>query len=151
MRAVLWGVALLGVTALLLPGCPGELEDPERFTAVCDPPSQLFIKTCGSSACHDARDPEAGLDLVSPGVASRLIDRPASCADTNPEDPEACVCVGRLLVDSAYPAQSYLLEKVSHDAPECDERMPVAGKLREGEMECVRRWIEQITGHDTAL
>lgn len=148
MKALLPSVVVLFLAALTLPGCPGELEDPDRFSTVCDPPSQIFAKTCGASSCHDAKEPEANLDLESPGVEARLIDVPADCAEPDPDDPEACVCPDRLLVDSQNPDASYLLEKVTQEVPECDDRMPLlTGNLRSREVECLRTWILQITGN----
>ncbi|MCA9630230.1 MAG: hypothetical protein KC766_21315 [Myxococcales bacterium] len=148
MKALLSSAVLLFLAALALPGCPGELEDPERFTAVCDPPSTIFKKTCATSSCHDDSKPEADLDLESPDVAQRLIDVPAHCAEADPNDPEACVCPDRLLVDSQNPDASYLLEKVTQEVPECDDRMPLlTSNLKSRDVECLRTWILEITGN----
>ncbi len=148
MKALLSSVVLLFLAALALPGCPGELEDPDRFTAVCDPPNTFFRKTCGSTSCHGGDDPEANLDLREADVAQRLIDVPAHCAEPDPNDPEACVCPDRLLIDSQNPDASYLLEKVSQEVPECDDRMPLlTSNLRSRDIECLRSWILEVTGN----
>ncbi|MGE0321226.1 MAG: hypothetical protein AB7K71_16040 [Polyangiaceae bacterium] len=148
MKALLSSAVLLFLAALALPGCPGELEDPDRFSTVCDPPNRIFAKTCGASSCHDEKKPEADLDLKSPGVAERLIDVPAHCSQPDPNDPEACVCPDRLLIDSQNPEASYLLEKVSQEVPECDDRMPLlTSNLKSRDVECIRSWILEVTGN----
>lgn len=117
--------------ALLAAGCPGRLEERERF-ASCPPgmvENELLAAKCGAGACHDAEDPEANLDLVSPGVRSRLLDVPS---DT---------CAQRILIDSTDPELSFLLEKL-YPQPECGSQMPHSSPpLSVEEVECVRRWV----------
>ncbi len=122
---------LLVGTALLAMGCPGSLENPQRF-ASCPPglvENELLVDKCGSGACHDADDPEANLDLVSPDVRSRLAD---VASDT---------CSGRTLIDSADPGISFMLEKL-YPQPECGSQMPHSSPpLSDQEVECIRRWV----------
>lgn len=124
--------------AVLLAGCAGTLEDPERFASVedagsspaasCpDVPTQIFATTCATAGCHAANEPSAGLDLQSPGVYARL----AGKRDAN----------GGLLVDSVHPAQSTLYEKLKAPPP-YGARMP-DGKppLDDATIACVLDWI----------
>lgn len=132
MRAAL--VIAVGLAA----GCAGELEDPERF-ASCPPGfvEQLFAEKC-AGACHDATEPESGLDLVSPDVAARLIDAPS----------QSGFCDGRVMIasDAADPNEHLLIDKLQ-ERPSCGSRMPfgVAG-LSTSEIECVRRWVDETLG-----
>src|SRR5690606_24497414 len=97
--AVVAAIALTGV------GCAGELEDPGRF-AECAPGyvEQLFQTRCGE--CHRATDPDAFLDLTSPGVDQRLRDVPSMST-----------CEGRLLVDPS--GGSHLMLEKLEASPSC--------------------------------
>jgi hypothetical protein len=122
-------------SALLLAGCPGSLQDPDRFrgeggTGTCDV-EQLFMDTCTGTGCHGAGTPAAGVDLVTAGVAARLVDAPASTT-----------CPGRVEIDSADPANSLILEKVSEAMPSCGAAMPFLGEmLTPEEIACVEEWV----------
>lgn len=114
-------------------GCAGELENPERF-ADCPPGfvEELFAEKCGGD-CHGAAEPEAGLDLVSPGAGARLVGQ-ASVQEA---------CEGLVIVDPSGD-NSLLVDKLG-DAPPCGARMPFgATKLDAAEVECVRRWVDEV-------
>ena len=126
------------VVTVLLAGCAGELEDPERF-ASCPPGfvEQLFETRC-AGMCHDADTPEAGLDLVSAGVQARLIDVPSGTP----------FCEGRLMIDSTAtePDVHLLIDKLQ-ETPSCGSRMPFGAEaLTTSEIECVRRWVDEALG-----
>lgn len=125
LRRVLPLGSLLG--AALWIACPGRIEDPERFReCAIDVEVDVFRQTCGASGCHVAgTNAAAGLDLTSPGVASRLVNKPSTCND-------------KLYLSG--PDQGYLLEKVSLEMPECGTRMPATGSLTEEELRCIRLW-----------
>jgi hypothetical protein len=127
MRRVLPLGALLG--AALWVACPGRIEDPERFhECQIDVEVDIFRQTCGASSCHVAgTNAAAGLDLTSPGVASRLVNKPSSCN-------------GKLFLSG--PDEGYLLEKVSQEMPSCGTRMPATGSLTDEELRCLRLWAE---------
>lgn len=116
---------LLG--AALWGACPGRLEDPERFReCVIDVEVDIFRQTCATSGCHVAGpNAAAGLDLTSPDVASRLLNKPSTCN-------------GKLFLSG--PNEGYLLEKVTQDTPACGTRMPATGSLTDEELRCIRRW-----------
>jgi hypothetical protein len=119
-------LALLG-----LAGCPGRLEDPERFFGgdggLCgDVAATLFSPRCGATSCHGGDSPAAGLDLSSPGLAARL-------------------AVGRSSCGSA-PLRTYVLEKVQ-PGPTCGSRMPLGGvALTASELNCIQSFLSDLDG-----
>lgn len=140
------GARVLWFVALLLGGCPGTLDDKERFFGdggapdaggpggPCgDVPARIFVPACGGSGCHGARGPQQGLDLETPGVAARVLGV------------RATTCVG-LLADPKNAAGSLLYSKLL-DAPTCGARMPlVRAPLSSADSECVRAWIQSLGG-----
>jgi hypothetical protein len=127
------------VFTVLLAGCAGELENPERF-ANCPPGfvEQLFQTRC-AGMCHDADTPEAGLDLVSADVQARLIDVPSGTP----------FCEGRVMIDSTAPADPnvHLIIDKLQETPSCGSRMPFGAEaLTTAEIECVRRWVDETLG-----
>jgi hypothetical protein len=111
------------VMALL--GCPGSIANPAEFLGPGDDAAWAddgaaslpcgLPESCGGGACHGGSRPAADLDLESPHAAERLVDVPS------------VMCEGRVLVDSADPERSFLLEKVASREPECGARMPFVG------------------------
>jgi len=134
---------LVALAALLLGGCPGSLENPDRFEGGTPPggcdAEMLLAQTCGTNAvCHDADAPQGGLDLASPGVASRVIDvMPGLCVMSN------------VYVSSADPtaAGSFLLEKLAPGAS-CGSQMPPPPEapLTPEQITCLTTWVADITG-----
>ena len=137
--------ALLAPLLLLL-GCAGELENPERFSAPStsgctldiDVETDIFGTTdpamggrCATAGCHVAAGgeaaPAASLDLVSPGVEARLVGIPAMCTG--------------LLIDPASVDDSVLIRKLE-PTPSCGARMPFGGMLSDAEIQCMREWAE---------
>ena len=144
LRIVL--LAIVALSAGALTGCPGRLQNPERFVGggtrdggteadggSGDGVPAVFAAKCAGSGCHGATSPALGLDLVSVGVAERVLDVPA------------VGCTSRVLVDSADPSASFLLEKVTETAPECGGRMPLLTvPLTTAEQDEIRTWIEGL-------
>ena len=136
-----WWAASLGVTAALTVGCADEFTPSEREALLnvgsgepCYAPRDLFPQSCSGSLCHGpgaATSP----DLVSEGVASRVLDAPSQ------------LCSGRVLVGSAPDGDTYLLEKVTTDTPQCGDRMPgvLDGRvLTDAETACLQAWIDEL-------
>ena len=128
------GIYLVATT--LLAGC-GSGSDPNTESS-CPTSSegiqtQILTPACGASSCHGAGVPALGLDLVSPGVTQRLVNVAANgCGD-------------KTLVTPGRADTSYLLAKLSHDAPECGERMPLgAAPLSSQQMACLTTWVNQL-------
>lgn len=126
--------------ALTLVACGGRLDDPSAFrqtSAAIDVEGELLPTSCGATAgCHAAEGPAVGLDLVSPGVAARLLD-------------VTSVCNGRLLVESGGGA-SYFLEKVTESMPECGLPMPATGALTVAELDAIAAWVAEIATSSTS-
>jgi hypothetical protein len=137
IKALFTGV--LALTAVALAGCPGKLRDPERFTDggvsdggdTCpDVPTEIFAMKCAGSVCHSGNTPAQNLDLVSPGVASRVVGKPAG------------ECKGSL-ADPMDPEASLLYIKIAGTM--CGSRMPSGGTLTDSEIACVKDWIAEQT------
>lgn len=123
---------------VLAAGCAGELEDPARFSD-CPPGfvEEMFATRC-AGLCHTGSSPEAGLDLVSEGVAERLIGATS----------ESLFCEGKMLVapDADDPMEHLLLDKLS-ESPSCGGRMPFGGEaLTIAEVQCVEQWVNEQLG-----
>lgn len=133
------------LSALAWSGCAGSLEDPEMFmtqndagtpveAAVeaaaapsCPDVPTLFAKTCGTTGCHDATTKAEALDLMSPGLASRLVGVPSVEG------------VG-LLIDPSTPSKSVVYTKLL-PSPPFGARMPTGGSLDSSTTQCVLAWI----------
>ena len=140
----------LAVGALILTaGCPGTLADKELYEAALDAGrgpdgadggggadagpcgdvvARIFVPTCGGTSCHGTSAPQQDLDLVSPGLASRVVGVTAkgcSVMLANPADPES----------------SLIYQKLS-PTPPCGAPMPLARPpLSRAEVACVLAWI----------
>ena len=139
---------LLAIGALsLLAGCPGTLADKELYEAALDGGrglngdgagadtgpcgdvvARIFVPTCGGTSCHGANAPQQDLDLVSPGLASRVVGVAA----------KGCAV---MLADPADPEASLIYQKLS-PAPPCGSPMPLARPpLSRADAACVLAWI----------
>jgi hypothetical protein len=132
-------LSALAIAASLLVGCVGSIDDAEPYFAAAasgtcaaeDAPS-ILASSCGGEGCHGPSEPAVGLDLVSSGLAGRLVGVTASA------DGE---CAERPLIDPAEPGASLLGAKTS-TAPPCGSRMPLAGSfLSRAEQACLEEWI----------
>jgi hypothetical protein len=137
-------------------GCPGTLEDPLRFISyeggagnvgssgsggssggggTCDAPGTIFNSTCALSGCHNSTNaPTSGnldlSDLTAANITARLINVPS---------------VGMtsvLRINTADPAQSALVTKIS-SSPPFGARMPYGGTpLSAADIQCVTDWVD---------
>ena len=132
-------------SSALLCGCAGGLDHPERFAYLgepdagpppavtsdggCDPVGSLFPLNCTTGACHSAQTQQANLDLESPGLPRRLLDKQAHGGPG-------------LLIDSKDPAQSVLYLKVT-DTPPFQFQMPLgAPALAASDQACLLSWVQ---------
>jgi hypothetical protein len=148
---------LLAGMVCLLGGCPGELSNKAEFeayaaahgdagaptneagsspvaagsngTGACgDVVTRIFVPTCSGTGCHSATAPQQDLDLVSPGVAARLVGVRA----------KQCL---QVLVDPEHPEQSLMYQKLL-TKPACGAQMPLARPaLSSADAACVLAWI----------
>ncbi len=126
MRAILFG--------LLLAGCGGKLDRPERFQpgACADTETTIFQPRCATAGCHSGAAPEADLDFGTAGVGKRMLDKTSA------------TCGGKKLIDSATPSASLLLEKIA-PSPSCGVQMPLTGNyLSDAERSCVAQWVQGV-------
>ncbi|HYQ16381.1 MAG TPA: hypothetical protein VEQ58_11510 [Polyangiaceae bacterium] len=103
--------------------------DDGAVTGACgDVVTRIFVPSCGGTGCHSASSPQQDLDLVSPGVASRVVGIAGKqCA--------------QLLADPQNPEQSLLYQKLLPQ-PDCGASMPLARPALSGsDMACVLAWI----------
>jgi hypothetical protein len=114
------------------PGC--RIATPTTLDAGCgDVPESILRESCVGSICHHPPPGSAmGLDLLSPCVADRLVGRVSSCH-------------GRLLIDPTRPEESFIVEKLTQDAPECGGKsMPYEDHLSSGALACVLSWVTAV-------
>ena len=101
-------------------------------------------KLCTISGCHASTQPAAGLDLLSAGLADRLLNK----GPTANAGPLPSMCVGpnrNYLNGGSNPATGLLLDKVG-TTPPCGARMPSGGApLNNNEMACLRSWALSVT------
>jgi hypothetical protein len=129
-------------------GCAGDLQNPERFGFLLDgatkenanqgeipaPPeclTSLFEARCGTTGCHAKDSPQ--IDLVSPGVADRLVDKSSTSS----------MCKDRPFVPTDG-EESLLLRKLEVGPP-CGLRMPLGEPLVAADMACVSGWVKAVS------
>jgi hypothetical protein len=140
--------AAIASSAVLLAlwACAGSLDQPERFAYLgappdagttvppdddggCDPVADIFPPSCTTSACHSAQSQQGNLDLESPGLPQRLVNKAAHGGPG-------------LLIDPKDPAQSVLLLKVT-DNPPFQFQMPLGlDPLSKDEFACLQAWVD---------
>jgi hypothetical protein len=155
-----WALAGFGSFALValsvLPGCPGNLENPERFSdggtmmpadnipaclanifSAKQPPGK-----CAGNGCHSAGGTLAlggNLDLTSPGVGARLVNATATHAGVDLDG--GATCPPAKLIDTANPAASWLLVKINGSQGTCGSAMPQVGTLTSAEKKCISDYV----------
>ena len=132
----------VGVALAALGGCPGTLENKYLYEDALEDAgnvstdagpcgnviTRIFVPSCGDTGCHGAVAPQQGLDLVSPGVASRVVGVTGKGCPVTLADPSA-------------PEQSLIYTKLS-PTPSCGSPMPLArAPLTDDDIACVLAWI----------
>ena len=154
-RVALSWLCAVGAALCFLTGCPGKLHDKEGFllyaathdatvhddgghtvpsnvavdASLCgDVVTRIFVVQCGDGGCHGELSPQQGLDLVSPGVASRVVGVAA----------KGCTAT---LADPSNPQSSFLYQKLAPKPP-CGSQMPLARTpLSTADAACLLDWI----------
>lgn len=111
--------------------------EPAPTAGGCPDVAVIFEDNCSAGVCHDAEDPVSALDLASPGLEARLVDVPSTCGEL-------------MLIDSADPAASFLLQKLGTVAPDCGSSMPLGGRLDTDDLDCIEEWVDSVTGGASA-
>lgn len=124
-----WGLAVV------VSGCNGDGGEGSGTTgegrcAELDVP-QLFVDKCSTAACHEGSAPAAALDLVAPGLETRIVLQPAT------------QCAG-VVADPSDPEGSVLVEKLRPN-PSCGVVMPLGMEpLPEEDVQCVVEWVSGL-------
>jgi hypothetical protein len=90
----------------------------------------LLAEKCGQ--CHGDKDKAKGLDLVTPGLAVRVVGVKSTCND-------------KLLLDGSGPtAAGHLLDKLRGPVAGCGAQMPYGmPALTTQERDCITEWADQ--------
>lgn len=135
-------VGSLAIATFTASGCPGELQNPERFLtgagggAACpDVEADILVARCSEQAgCHNASDMQGMLDLESGDVASRIVGVQGTSN-----------CANLVLADPSDPTASLMYTKLG-ESPPCGAQMPFGGaeKLSQFEIDCVEEYIASL-------
>jgi hypothetical protein len=128
----------LCAAVVLLTACPGNLSNWDAFGdggVVTRDAETILAESCGTTGCHDnTSQAQAGLDLLSPDVESRVVDVNAT----------GIGCTSRIIVIAGDPDSSYLMDKVFNTPGICGLQMPVVGTLPADEIEVLQQWIVDL-------
>jgi hypothetical protein len=134
-------VVLLATLAM---GCPGRLTDPGRFTGGisndggtggtqgdCDGTvnveQDVFAATCATAGCHTTAAQSSSLDLETPGIAARMLNK------------AAVGCSNQVLLKSDL--TGYFFNKLS-TSPQCGSPMPLGkSTLTDNQVACVKQYL----------
>lgn len=144
---------LLAVAALAT-GCPGKLDSGAfESTIPCDPKG-LLKRQCAGAACHDPTDiSPLRLDLISPGVEARLVNRDATYYGVDGADAgllPPCTQQREKLIDGAQPDESLFIKKLEGKQA-CGSEMPYSKTLlpsvRDQLKACLEGWARDLARH----
>jgi hypothetical protein len=132
----IWTTASLSAAVVSLAGCPGSLSNPDDFGdgGVEIKDAETILADNCTVGCHNPTQMQADLDLLSPNVASRVVDK----------DAIGIGCTDRKLVVAGDPDSSYLIDKVLNVPGICGGQMPVVGSISGEEIETLRQWIVDL-------
>ena len=122
----------------------GQTAQPDNST-YHDIQHHIFDKSCVNTACHGAPATAGGLNLAYENSYQNLVGQ-------TPKNP-AAAAAGMKLVDPGTPENSFLIRKlIGPTEKELGARMPfAAGKLHDGKIEALRKWITAGAPRDTQL
>jgi len=118
-------------------GCVGSLSDPDAFLdggTIPKDAQTVFDESCATAGCHDDITTAANLNLLSPGVESRVSNVNASGVG----------CEARILVVPGDPSGSYLFDKILGTIGICGSQMPLLSILPDSDVEVIREWIIEL-------
>ena len=120
-------------------GCVGSLADPDAFIdggTIPKDAQAVFDESCATVGCHDNVTMASNLNLLSPGVETRVLNVNATGVG----------CEARILVVAGDPNGSYLFDKILGTIGICGSRMPLLSILPDGDVEVIREWIIELGG-----
>lgn len=124
---------------MVFAGCAGDLSNPGAFVdggTATRSGEMVLADSCGVATCHDDITSAADLDLLSPNVEDRVIDKNAIGE----------FCESRILVVAGDPDDSYLLDKVLGAVGICESPMPLLSTLPDSDIDILRDWIDDLGG-----
>ena len=116
--------------------------------ASCESDCMKGIINNGTMACKTCHGiavklDMSSLDMETPGYGARLKDHPSE----HKGNPAGTVCPsGDKLIDSAAPANSWLLKKVTGMQGSCGVNMPLGGMLSPADQTCVTTFVNCVAG-----
>jgi hypothetical protein len=106
----------------------------------CADADGIIRTACGGCHTNPPVPVYAGLDLVSPGVAQRLVGHPTDTSTYG-----ACKGKGNLLDRGVLPATGILIDKITHDTPSCGLSMPYdIPLLSDADQSCLQAWANGL-------
>jgi hypothetical protein len=110
---------------------PSGMSSTPPATSACEGMDALGILAARCGSCHGAKAAK-GLDLVSTGVAARLVNVKSTC-------------MGQPLLDGKAPGTTgHFIDKLRGPVQGCGAQMPYAAPaLSQGELDCVIEWSER--------
>jgi hypothetical protein len=161
---------LISLFAIMLYGCAGNLDKPERFAAVVKKYTVDAGKASGSGGTGgaSAAKSDAGAGKAAPPACVLQVFKMtcgiAGChakgtpqvdlASTGVADrlidrqSASMACKGRVFVSSSG-MSSLLLDKLT-DSPPCGAKMPLTGTLNAADLKCLTSWVQSldVSGQD---
>jgi hypothetical protein len=96
--------------------------------------------------CHGAALKSSMLDLEAPGYTARLKNVPAVHGDLATGMTKADCPTGDKLIDTANPANSWLLKKIRNEQGQCGTVMPSTGTLSAAQKTCLETYVACVAG-----
>jgi len=109
----------------------------------------ILCRLCHNNNPGGAALTSGGLDLQSDGFTARLKDVPAQHSDIVAPMTAADCPVGDKLIDTANPAESWLLKKIDGQQGNCGTPMPSTGMLSSTQQDCVHNYVACVAAAGT--
>jgi hypothetical protein len=107
-----------------------------------------ILNGCSSTSCHGTADltkPALGsVNLIAPGVESRLYNIDATYANIAATDPMDCPSPAEKLLDPVGGLQTSLMYTKVNGGHVCGGSMPTVGELEPAEITCYNEWLQSI-------
>jgi hypothetical protein len=124
-------------------GGPHDGGDAAAVPLGCD--NIMLVLGVNCTTCHSpgAAMFSAGLDLMSDGVAQRIVGKPAATVTAN--NGAMCAGKGNLLNRGTLPATGILIDKIKASPGLCGSPMPLEGsELQPEDLDCLQAWANGL-------